>query len=43
MEDKEVIENYDDNSNSDKDSSRKINKLDFIIDELKNFITKEYT
>ena len=43
MQDKEVIENYDDNSNSDKDSSRKINKLDFIIDELKNFITKEYT
>ena len=43
MEDKEVIKNYDDNSNSDKDSSRKINKLGFIIDELKNFITKEYT
>ena len=43
MEDKEVLKNYDDNSNNDKDSSREINKLDFIIDELKNFITKEYT
>lgn len=43
MEDKEVIENYDDNSNSDKDSSGEIKRLDDRINKLKDFITKEYT
>lgn len=36
MEDKEVIENYDNNSGE-------ISRLDDRIDKLKNFITKEYT
>lgn len=43
MEDKEVIENYDDNSNGDKDSSGEIKRLDDRINKLKDFITKEYT
>lgn len=43
MEDKEVLENYNDNSNSDKNNGGEIKRLDDRIDKLKNFITKEYT
>jgi hypothetical protein len=42
MEDKEVLENYNDNSNSDKDSSQEIKRLDDRINKLKDLITKEY-
>ena len=41
MEDKEVIENYDDNSNSDKDSSGENKRLDDRINKLKDFISDE--
>ena len=42
MEDKEVLENYDDTSNTDKDSSGEIKRLDDRINKLKDLITKEY-